>query len=196
MIAQLDGKLLEKSPDEVLVDVGGVGYSLRVPLSTYLELPAAGARVRLRVHTYVREDTFQLYGFLTVQERSTFVLLLGVNGIGPKLALAILSGLPVARLVGAVQRNDLVAIRAIPGVGTRTAERILVELREKVARLAPAEPAEDARDEVEEAAVSALVNLGYAPAQAERAVRKAIDAVAEPARLEDLIREALRVAAG
>jgi Holliday junction DNA helicase RuvA len=195
VIARLEGRLAEKHPERVILDVGGVGYEVRVPLSTFLELPDEGKTVRLRVHTYVREDALHLYGFVSEAERVAFATLLGINGVGPRLALAILSGVPVARLAHAVRRGDVAALRGIPGVGPKTAERIVVELRDKADRLeavAPAAPGDDA----EEAALSALVNLGYARAQAEKATRAARERLGERPALEALIREALRVAAG
>jgi Holliday junction DNA helicase RuvA len=195
VIARLEGRLAEKRPEAVLLDVGGVGYEVRVPLSTFVELPDEGKTVRLRVHTYVREDALHLYGFLTEAERTAFSLLLGISGVGPKLALAVLSGLAVGRLVAAVQRGDLASLRGIPGVGAKTAERILIELRDKTSRLQVEAPGRTAAD-LGEAAASALANLGYPRAQAERAVGGALSVLGEGARLEDLIREALRVAAG
>jgi Holliday junction DNA helicase RuvA len=170
MIAQLEGVLVEKAPDAIVVDVHGVGYELRVPLSTFFALPDEGKVVRLRVHTHVREDAFWLFGFATDLERTLFRLLLGASGVGPKLALAILSGLPVERLVAALRSGDLAALVGIPGVGKKTAERMVLELAEKVASLpgeAPSKaPAAAAADDV----ISALVNLGYRKTEAERAV--------------------------
>jgi Holliday junction DNA helicase RuvA len=191
VIAQLEGRLAEKRPDALVLDVNGVGYEIRVPLSTFVELPDEGKTVRLRIHTHVREDALQLYGFLSEPERLAFVRLLGTSGVGPRTALAILSGLSVQRLVQAVRRGDLAALRGVPGVGTKTAERILVDLRDKVAQIdgIPEEPGPGATDE---SCLSALLNLGYARAEAERAVRSASDALGREAKLEELIREALR----
>jgi Holliday junction DNA helicase RuvA len=194
MIARLEGRLAEKSPESLVLDVGGVGYDVRVPLSTFFELPDEGKTVRLRIHTYVREAALVLYGFLTEQERCAFALLLGASGVGPRLALAILSGLPVSRLAAAVRQNDVAALVGIPGVGKKTAERMVVELADKIDRLAEVGPLEEA-DDAEAAAVSALVNLGYARSQAEGAVRAAAEQVEASAGLEELIREALRAAA-
>ncbi len=191
MIARLEGKLAEKTPDRVIIDVGGVGYEVRVPLSTFLELPDEGKLVRLRVHTHVREDVLHLYGFLSEAERVAFTTLLGINGVGPRLALTILSGLPVARLAQAVRRGDVASLRGIPGVGPKTAERILVELRDRVERLEAVAPAAPS-DEADEACVSALVNLGYPRAQAEKATRTALEKLGAAPSLENLIREALR----
>lgn len=195
MIALLEGQLVEKRPERVILDVGGVGYELRVPLSTFLELPDEGKAVRLRVHTYVREDALHLYGFLTGEERAAFAVLIEINGVGPRLALAILSGLPVRRLVQAVRRENLAVLKGIPGVGPKTAERILVELRDRVDRMETTAGPPEPTDEAEEATVSALVNLGYPRTQAEKALRAALEALGPGPSLEQLIREALRVAA-
>lgn len=197
MIAQLEGTLVEKAPDAIVVDVHGVGYELRVPLSTFFALPDEGKVVRLRVHTHVREDAFWLFGFATDLERALFRLLLGASGVGPKLALAILSGLSVERLVAALRAGDLAALVGIPGVGKKTAERMVVELRDRVGalELAP-EPAGPARDDVSASAESALVNLGYPRAHAEKAVRRALESLPESPGLEALIKEALRAASG
>ncbi len=194
MIGRLDGQLAETTPEGVLVDVKGVGYDVRIPLSTFLELPDEGKIVRFRVHTYVREDQLQLFGFLSEQERSLFRLFLSVSGVGPRLALALLSGLPVPRVVRAIRERDLAALRSIPGVGNKTAERILVDLRDKVGRLVGVELPTPA-GEAEEATVSALVNLGYARGQAEKAVSVALEQLDDAPAIEDLIREALRAAA-
>ena len=194
MIGRLEGKLAEKTPEAVLVDANGVGYDVRIPLSTFLELPDEGKIVRFRVHTYVREDQLQLFGFLSEQERSLFRLFLSVSGVGPRLALALLSGLPVPRVVRAIRERDLAALRSIPGVGNKTAERILVDLRDKVGRLVGVELPTPA-GEAEEATVSALVNLGYARGQAEKAVSVALEQLDDAPAIEDLIREALRAAA-
>ena len=195
MIARLEGRLAEKGPERVVLEVGGVGYEVLVPLSTFLELPDEGKTVRLRVHTHVREDALKLYGFLREEERAAFAILLGINGVGPRLALAILSGLPVPRLVQAVRSEDLAALAGVPGVGAKKARRLVVELRDRVDLLelggTPAQAAE-----APEAAVSALLNLGYPRVQADRAVRRASDSFPETPTLENLIREALRVAAG
>ena len=197
MIAQLEGVLIEKAPDAIVVDVHGVGYELRVPLSTFFALPDEGKVVRLRVHTHVREDAFWLFGFGTDLERTLFRLLLGASGVGPKLALAILSGLSVERLVAALRAGDLAALIGIPGVGKKTAERMVVELRDRVGALElPTEPARPARDDVSASAESALLNLGYPRAHAEKAVRRALESLPESPGLEALIKEALRAASG
>jgi Holliday junction DNA helicase RuvA len=195
MIGWVEGRLAEKTPEGVLVDVNGVGYDVLIPISTFLELPDEGKTVRFRIHTHVREDRFQLFGFLSEEERSCFRLLLGISGVGPRLALAVLSGLPVTQLVLALREGNVTALRGIPGVGNKTAERILMELRDKVGRLedvgAPTPAAE-----ADGSTLSALVNLGYPRAQAEKAVRVARERLPDDAALEDLIREALSVAAG
>jgi len=170
MIGRLTGRLAAKAPDHVLLDVGGVGYLVHIPLSTFYELPDPEGPASLWVHTHVREDALALYGFMTERERTLFLLLLGVTGIGPRVALTVLSGIPPSELVDALRSQDVRRLVAIPGVGKKTAERMVLELAEKVASLpgeAPARaPAAAAADDV----VSALVNLGYRKAEAERAV--------------------------
>lgn len=196
MIARLEGVLAEKTPEAVVLDVSGVGYEVRVPLSTYFELPDEGKTVRLRVHTHVREEVLQLYGFASDAERTGFRLLIGISGVGPRVALAILSGLSIQRLAAAVRGRDVAALRGVPGVGPKTAERILVDLRDRVADLEVVPGGDSAPGSVEEATLSALRNLGYPRGHAERAVRRALDGLGEAPSLESLVREALRVAAG
>ncbi len=173
MIGRLTGRLASKAPDHVLLDVGGVGYQVHIPLSTFYELPDAEAPASLWIHTHVREDALALYGFLTERERTLFLLLLGVTGIGPRVALTVLSGIPPAELVAALRAQDVRRLVAVPGVGKKTAERMVLELAEKVASLPgeapPKAPAAVAADDV----VSALVNLGYRKSEAERAVEAA-----------------------
>ena len=194
MIARLEGRLAEKRPEFVILDVGGVGYEVRVPVSTFLGLPDEGKTLRLRIHTYVREDTLSLYGFLTDRERTVFGLLLGINGVGPRLALAILSGLPAEQLGDVVRRGDVSALRSIPGVGAKTADRMLIELRDKVDRI-ELEPRQDPSGGAQEQALSALLNLGYPRTHADAAVRGALERLPGEPTLETLIREALRDAA-
>lgn len=197
MIARLEGVLAEKSPEIVALDVHGVGYEVRVPLSTYFELPDEGKTVRLHIHTHVREDALQLYGFGTETERVLFKLLISTSGVGPKLALAILSGLPAGKLVASLRAGDLAALTGIPGVGKKTAERLVIDLREKALGLeVEAKPERAPAPDAAAAAESALTNLGYPRPQAERAVRRALELVPEGAGLETLIKEALRAAAG
>jgi Holliday junction DNA helicase RuvA len=170
MIGRLTGRLAEKSPDQVILDVGGVGYLVHIPLSTFYELPDAESPTSLWIHTHVREDSLALYGFLTERERALFLLLLAVAGIGPRVALTVLSGIPPAELVDALRKQDVRRLIAIPGVGKKTAERMVLELAEKAGRFAAepeaTAPAAVAADDV----LSALVNLGYRKAEAERAV--------------------------
>lgn len=205
MIAYLAGVLREKTPSRVVVDVAGVGYEVFVPLSTFTELPDDGKTVALRVHTHVREDAIVLYGFHSARERSVFELLIRTSGIGPKLALSILSGMEPERLLSAVATGDLEALRRVPGVGQKTAERIVVELRERAAQLAlesgaraterraPATAdATDIASEVQEQALSALLNLGYTRPQAQRVVEEAAREVGADPALESLLRCALR----
>jgi Holliday junction DNA helicase RuvA len=197
VIARLEGALVEKSPEIVVLDVGGVGYEVRVPLSTFFELPDEGKIVRLRIHTHVREDAFQLFGFISETERALFRLLLATSGVGPKLALGILSGLPARKLVGALRGGDLATLTGIPGVGKKTAERMLLELRDKVVGFdVETRPERPPLPDSASAAESALTNLGYPRPQAERAVRRALEVLPEGATLESLIKEALRAAAG
>ena len=194
MIARLEGVLREKTPEAVILDVGGVGYEVRLPLSDFLELPAEGKTLALRIHTYVREASRQLCGCQSDAQRSAFRLLLGINGVGPRLALAVLSGIPVPRLVSAVRSSDVAALRGIPGIGAKTAQRMLVELRDKVDGLA--DPASVfPEDDREEATISALLNLGYPRSQAQKVVRSARQTLGEEVDLEALVRESLRAAA-
>ncbi|MBI5014251.1 MAG: Holliday junction branch migration protein RuvA [Deltaproteobacteria bacterium] len=189
MIASVSGRLDRSSPGEVVVDVGGVGYRLRVPLSTYAALPAPGAPVILRVVTVVREDEISLYGFATAEEEALFGLLQGVSGVGPKLALKILSGLSAEALGHALGAGDLRALTAVPGVGRKLAERLVLELRDKVTPVGTL-PARRGVVRVEEDALEALVGLGYPAKTARQALEKTRSAGA--ASLEEIVREALR----
>ena len=178
MIAQITGKLLLKNPNCIIVDVGGVGYELNVPLSTFYDLGEIGSETSLRVYTHVREDTLQLFGFRTESEKKLFLLLMTVSGIGPKLAITVLSGLSAEELIQAIRQNDLARLVSIPGVGKKTAERMLVELKDKVASLAPPGLEEKMAsgvstvggDSFREDLISALINLGYAKALVEKSV--------------------------
>jgi Holliday junction DNA helicase RuvA len=195
MIAFLRGRVLEKSPNRIIIDVNGVGYDLHVPLSTYYDIGDAGSDVSLRVHTHVREDALQLYGFLTPLELLVFERLIGISGIGPKLALAVLSGIGSRELVTAVQAADIARLTRIPGVGKKTAERIVLELKDRLGDV-PADPGaagtpRSTGDRLRTDLISALENLGYHRPLAERAVdatRKA-DGVAT---FEDALKSALR----
>lgn len=177
MIAHIAGKLIQKQPNSVIVDVGGVGYELTVPLSTFYDLGEIGADVSLRAYTYVREDALQLFGFRTDREKQLFLLLTSVSGVGPKLAITLLSGMNADDLIRALRDNNLARLTNIPGVGKKTAERLVVELRDKVAKLSVAAQAEPVQSDylpvanaLSDDIVSALVNLGYQKAAAEKAV--------------------------
>jgi len=169
MIGQLRGRLAEKRPNQVLVDVAGVGYQVHIPLSTFYQLGDLHSEVALLVHTHLREDHLALYGFLTAREKQCFELLITASGVGPNLALKILSGLPLDELIPAIRKGDLAQLTRIPGVGKKTAERIVVELRDKLAALEPA-TAPTPLTRVEGDVLSALVNLGYDRRAAEKAV--------------------------
>ena len=199
MIAHLRGTLLTKAPGEIVVDVSGVGYQVSVSLSTFAALPGVGQSVSLDIHTHVREDALQLYGFLNRKEKRVFELMIGVAGIGPKLATNVLSGIPADEMVDALIEGNVPRLMAIPGVGRKLAERLTVELKERAllvrnGRGAAAASAEPGGSAVLGEAASALVNLGYRVTEAERAVKTAASRGSE--RLEDLIREALRGLAG
>jgi Holliday junction DNA helicase RuvA len=196
MIAQICGRLAHKSPEEIIIDCNGVGYGVRVPLSTFYELPDIGAEVVLRVHTHVREDALHLYGFLTVKEKDLFGLLIGVSGVGPRLAINVLSGIATHDLERALQEGDLLSLTRIPGVGRKTAERMLVELKDKVSTTG-AGPATGIpmRDGMVKDALSALVNLGYQRGMAEEAVRDCMRQHGEELSLEELLKESLRMLA-
>ena len=170
MIGRLTGRLAAKAPDQVLLDVAGVGYLVHIPLSTFYELPEIERPASLWIHTHVREDTLALYGFQTERERSLFLLLLGVAGIGPRVALTVLSGIPPAELAAALRNQDVRRLVAIPGVGKKTADRMVLELAEKAQAFAVEAPAETPAAVAADDVISALVNLGYRKAEAERAV--------------------------
>ena len=172
MIAHLRGRLLEKRPNQAIVEVHGVGYDVTIPISTFYHLPEPPGEIELFIHTHVREDALALYGFRTPREKQVFEKLISVSGIGPKLAITVLSGLEVDELVPAIRRNDVVKLTHIPGVGRKTAERMVLELRDKLLE-AQAErgPAPAGFSPVEEDVLSALLNLGYQRGVAERAVR-------------------------
>jgi Holliday junction DNA helicase RuvA len=200
MIAFLRGRVLDKQPNTVIVDVQGVGYELHVPLSTYYDIGEEGAEVRLHVHTHVREDALQLYGFLTALEQRLFERLVGISGIGPKLAIAVLSGIEARELVAAVQRGDVERLTGVPGVGKKTAQRIVLELKDRLAALAAsagvdASAAASPRDRLRDDLLSALQNLGYHRAAADKAVEATLSATSaatfEPA-LKSALRELMR----
>jgi len=195
MIALLRGILIEKHPNQAIVEAGGVGYDVTIPVSTFTHLPSPGAEVRLRIHTHVREDALSLYGFLTGEEKALFEKLISVSGIGPTLAVKVLSGMAAPDLIGAIIRGEVDRLVRIPGVGKKTAERMVLELRDKMPAVSgelPETPTGAALSQVDQDVLSALLNLGCARPQAEAAVRKAKSAGA-PADFEPLFRRALEL---
>jgi Holliday junction DNA helicase RuvA len=193
MIGQLRGRLAEKRPNQVLVDVGGVGYVVQVPLSTYAALGELHTEVNLLIHTHVREDALALYGFVSAREKHFFEMLLSASGVGPTLALKILSGMSVEELVPAIRGSDLARLTRIPGVGRKTAERMVVELKDKLeaVTLETERPTSSSPAGIEADVVSALVNLGYDGRAAESAVAEAKRG-AGTANFEKLLRGALQ----
>ncbi len=192
MIGRLSGTLLEKNPPSLLIDAGGVGYEVEVPMSTYYELPAQGQSVQLLTHFVVREDAQLLYGFASATERTTFRALLKVNGVGAKVALSILSGLSTDEFFACVAKKDIAALTKVPGIGKKTAERLVVELQDKVDAFTVALPADDQSPDVttiRAQAEDALLALGYKATEAKRLVDKnAVDGQS----VEEIIRTALR----
>ena len=200
MIAHLRGKMISKHPSSVVIEVaGGVGYEVNIPLTTFYDLGEIGSEVSLRVHTHVREDALQLFGFRTAGEKELFLKLTSVSGIGPKLAITILSGMPAGELVSAIRSNDLARLTSIPGVGRKTAERVVVELRDKVAPSPAEREAEHALAatpaagdySVRDDTVAALVSLGYQKPLAERAVTASLNEGGEPT-IEVLLKRSLK----
>jgi len=187
MIAHLSGTLLSKEPNAVIVDVGGVGYEVTIPVSTFYDLPEENSFVKLRIYTHVREDVLQLYGFRTKRERDLFMQLISVSGIGPKLGITLLSGMSADEMIASIRTNNLARLTLIPGVGRKTAERLVMELRDKVASLSSAELEEElgaaaatgasvaTEDSMRSDVLYALLNLGYQRTAAEKAVTAAID---------------------
>ena len=195
MIGSLRGKLLEKRPNQILLDVGGVGYLVQIPLSTFAGLGPLHAEATLLIHTHVREDQLALYGFVTAREKQCFELLISASGVGPSLALKILSGMGLEELVPAIRKGDLAQLVRIPGVGRKTAERIVVELRDKLVAVEVAETGKPTtRSQLESDVSSALVNLGYDASSVERAVEKA--RASAGANFEDLLRASLQILGG
>lgn len=197
MIALLTGRLAFKAPTHLALDVQGVGYEVFIPLSTFYSLPNVDEITTLSIHTHVREDAIQLFGFLTRQEKDAFLLLTTVSGIGPKSALGILSALPVMDLVSAVQSGDVEKLESVPGIGKKTAGRLVLELKEKVVKLHPdLGHAIETRSSRQEAAIddalSALTNLGYRAQDAKEALKEVVRAKPEAATLQELIRESLK----
>lgn len=197
MIAALNGRLASKAPTHVTLDVQGVGYEVFIPLSTYYALPEVDEPAALCIQTHVREDALQLFGFLTAQEKDAFVLLTGISGIGPKLALSVLSALSVPDLISAVQAGDVEKLETVPGIGKKSAGRIALELKDKVERLHPAstkapQAPSGGMDQLQADALSALVNLGYRAADVKETLKRIAQSRPEPMLLKDLIREVLK----
>lgn len=194
MISSLTGTLKSKSPTEVLIDVNGVGYAVSIPLSTYEKLGVQNSHVTLFTHLVVREDAMQLFGFATEEERSLFRLLIAVNGIGPKTAQAVLSGLSVAELKQHVASGNIGALTAIPNVGRKTAERLVLELRDKIEKVPSSSTAtpSDRGAEIRAEALLALTSLGYQRAAAEKAIRQVLSENKPDLSLEVLIKQALQ----
>ena len=196
MIARLKGQLIEKSPISLVVDVQGVGYEVFIPLTVYYELPECGTAISLYIHTRMREESLKLYGFIKEADKQMFELLTRISKVGPKIALAFLSGMTAQELTQAVFNDDIVTLSAIPGVGRKTAERLALELKDKLSELnLQPEAATATADNIpggglKDDAVSALVNLGYKKAQAEQALKKIWRDEAKPS-LEELIRDSL-----
>jgi holliday junction DNA helicase RuvA len=203
MIAHLSGTLLSKQPTAAIIDVGGVGYEVAIPVSTFYELGETGSAVQLRVYTHVSQDAIRLYGFKTARERELFLQLISVNGVGPGLAIKLLSGMNADEMIASIRTNNLVRLVAIPGVGRKTAERLVVDLRDKIAALsspaleeefaakAAAAGVPSSPDAMRDDAMSALANLGYQRAAAEKAVKNAIDEGGELS-VEAILRRSLR----
>lgn len=196
MIAHLSGRLLSKQPNQVVIDVQGVGYQVNIPLSTFYEVGETGTSIQLLIHTHVREDALALFGFKTAKEKQLFEQLTSVSGIGPRLGITILSGMSVDELIPAIRQNNLLRLTSIPGVGRKTAERMVVELRDKLSKaevaaadsLTPLGTGSQPQEDV----VSALVNLGYPKALAERAIQKVVSASGPPQAFETLLKNSLQ----
>jgi len=202
MIAHLSGTLLSKQANSVIVDVAGVGYEVSIPLSTFYDLEDTGSNVQLRIYTHVKEDALQLYGFKTARERELFVNFISVSGIGPKIGIALLSGMSADELIASIKSNNLARLTLIPGVGRKTAERLIVDLREKMTALAAAQMEEEhgipaasvgssPEDTVRSDALSALLNLGYQRSAAEKAIDAVLNDGGEMT-VESVLRRGLR----
>ncbi len=197
MIAALTGRLAAKASSHITLDVQGVGYEVFIPLSTFYALPDLDESTSLRIYTHLRDDAIQLFGFLTAHEKEVFILLTGISGIGPKLALSVLSALSVPDLIAAVQAGDVDKLATVPGIGKKSAGRIALELKDKVARLHPAAiPTSDVTsgptDRLQEDALSALVNLGYRATEVKEVLKRLAYAQSRSMTLSDLIRDALK----
>ena len=202
MIAHLSGTLLSKQATSVILDVAGVGYEVSIPLSTFYELEDTGSNVQLRIYTHVREDALQLYGFKTARERELFLRLISVSGIGPKLGITLLSGMSADEMIASIRANNLAKLTLIPGVGRKTAERLVMELRDKVASLAAVDVEEElgatsdtaappTEDSMRADALSALLNLGYQRNAAEKAVTASLSEMGDVS-VESILRSSLR----
>jgi len=203
MIAHLSGTLLSKQATSVILDVGGVGYEVTIPVSTFYDLEEPGSKVQLRIYTHVKEDALQLYGFKTARERELFMRLISVSGIGPKLGITLLSGMSADEMIASIRTNNLARLTLIPGVGRKTAERLVMELRDKVASLSSAEHEEElgaktaagaplaTEDSMRSDVLSALLNLGYQRSSAEKAVAAALDEGGDIS-MELILRRSLR----
>ena len=202
MIAHLSGRLLLKEATTVIVDVSGVGYEVTIPLSTFYEVGDVGANVELRIYTHVKEDVLQLYGFKTLLERQLFINLLSVSGVGPRIGIALLSGMSADELIASIKNNNLARLTLIPGVGRKTAERLIVDLREKMTTLAASQAADEpgvafdpsippSNDDVRSQALSGLLNLGYQKSAAEKAIDSALSEDGEIT-VESVLRRGLR----
>ena len=202
MIAHLSGTLLSKQPNSVILDVGGVGYEVNIPVSTFYDLEDEGASVNLRIYTHVREDTLQLFGFKTTRERELFLKVISVSGIGPSLGIKLLSGMSADEMIASIRTNNLAKLTLIPGIGRKTAERLVMELRDKVATLASTELEDEpgtrdsrapvtTEDGMRADVLSALLNLGYQRSSAEKAVNGAVDEGGEIS-VEVILRRSLR----
>ena len=202
MIAHLSGTLLSKQATSVILDVGGVGYEVTIPISTFYELEEPGSKVQLRIYTHVREDALLLYGFKTARERELFMRLISVSGIGPKLGITLLSGMSAVEMIASIRTNNLARLTLIPGVGRKTAERLVMELRDKIAALSSPELEEElgakpsvsvtpTEDAVRADALSALVNLGYQRSAAEKAINAAVGEGGDIS-VESILRRSLR----
>jgi Holliday junction DNA helicase RuvA len=201
MIGYIKGLLLQKKPNVLLVDVHGVGYEVFIPLTSFYELPGEGSEVSLRIHTHVREDALTLFGFHTQREKELFLKLISISGIGPKLAISILSGAQVEEIAQAIAESNLARLTAIPGVGRKTAERLVLELKSQITRFLLPEQAEAGKgaaspSALEEDVLSALVNLGYPRASAEKALSVVLRSAECGRTFEEVLRSALRRLAG
>jgi holliday junction DNA helicase RuvA len=193
MIGHLKGTLLEKKPNSVLLDVNGVGYVVNIPVSSFYDLPEEGTPLQLFVYTHVREDMIALYGFRTQRDKNLFEKLISVSGVGPKMGVAFLSGMTAEELIPAIQKQDIVKLTTIPGVGRKTAERVALELREQVPALLSEIATAPEEKSMREDLISALVNLGYHRNLAERAIKSVLDKAKSEDSFEVLLKHSLQM---